>query len=39
MDSSKNVFHGTEAVQKIQVEFYKKLYTSGKTYENMAQKF
>ena len=39
MDSSGNVFHGTEAVQKIQVEFYKKLYTSEKTDENMAQKF
>ena len=39
MDSSGNVFHGIEAVQKIQVEFYKKLYTSEKTDENMAQKF
>ena len=27
MESSGNVFRGTEAVQKIQVEFYRKLYT------------
>ena len=38
MDSSENVFRGTEAVQKINVKFYKKLYTSGKFQQSITTK-